>query len=176
MHSSELLWARLTTDVAVLCWPDDHEESDRLERLGLPRLLVVEPDTPPPEGDSCLQDWIRLPATDEDVRARLTALSHHAARHPSAPVIDAWGQLSFRDMNVFLSPREHAITQALVNNFGSAVSEHELIHAGWPDDDDDGSATALRVHCHRLRKRLAPLGLTVKSIRGYGYMMHQIPN
>jgi len=173
LHSSDLLWARLTTDVAVLRWPDDQEESARLERLGLPRLLVVEPEMAPPESASCLQAWIRFPATDEDVRARLAALGHHAARHPAAPVIDPWGQLSFRDMNAFLSPREHAIAQALVNLFGTAVSEDELIQAGWPEDD--GTATALRVHCHRLRRRLAPLRLTVKSIRGYGYMMHQVP-
>jgi DNA-binding response OmpR family regulator len=173
LHSSELLWARLTSNVAVLRWPDDQEESVRLEGLGLPRLLVVEPDTAPPDSDSCLQDWIRLPATDEDIRARLMALLHHAERHPSAPVIDPCGQLSFRDLNVFLSPREHAIAQALVNQFGTAVSEHDLIQTAWPDGD--GTATALRVHSHRLRKRLGPLGLTVKNIRGYGYMMHQVP-
>jgi DNA-binding response OmpR family regulator len=169
-----LFWARLTSDVAVLRWPDDQHAVARLDRLGLPRLLIIAPDTPPPESHSCLQDWIRLPVTDDDVRVRLDALRHHAARHPSAPAIDQFGQLSFRDRNVFLSPREHAIAHALVNEFGTPISEHELIHAGWPDGD--GTDTALRLHCHRLRKRLAPLGLTVKSIRAYGYMLHQIPD
>jgi Transcriptional regulatory protein, C terminal len=173
VHSGEFFWARLTSDVAVLRWPDDQEDLGRLARLGLPRLLVVEADAPAPESDSCLEDWIRLPATDEDIRARLIALSHHAVRHPSAPHVDPWGQLSFRDMNVFLSPREYAIVQALVDRFGTAVSEEELIQTAWPDY---GTETALRVHCHRLRKRLAPLGLTVKNIRGYGYMMHQVPS
>lgn len=173
LHSNELLWARLTSDVAVLRWPDDHEAAARVERLGLPRLLVVEPDEPPPQSHSCLEDWIRLPATEEDVRARVAALRQHAARHPNAPDIDRWGQFSFRDMNVFLSPREHAITQAFVNQFGIAVSEGDLLRAGWPDGD--GTPTALRLQCHRLRKRVAPLGLTVKSIRGYGYLMHQVP-
>src|SRR5260370_32567030 len=158
--SSELLWPRLALEVAVLQWPEQHAESDRLESLGFPRLLVVQADMPAPNVESCLEDWIRLPATDEDVRIRLVALSRHASRHPTAPVVDSWGQLSFRGMSVILTPREHAIAEAMSNTFETAVSEEKLIDSAWPDGK--GSATGLRVHSARLRKRLGPLGLPIK--------------
>jgi two-component system OmpR family response regulator len=158
--------------VAILHWPDQHDESVRLEQLGLPRLLVVDADTIAPDIASCLEDWIRLPATEEDVHVRLSALGRRAARHPTTPVIESWG-LSFRDAHVFLAPREHAIAEVLASQFATAVSEDDLLERAWPEQD--GTTTALRVYVARLRKGLAPLGLTIKNIRGYGYMMRQVP-
>ena len=173
LTTSDLLSSRLGANIAILRWPEDHDEAARLDRLGLPRLLVIEADGPAPESTQCLEDWIRLPATEEDVRARLAALSHHARRHPSAPVVDSWGQLSYRDAHVLLSPRECALATTLVEHFGEAVRDDDLLAATWPDGD--GSATALRVHATRLRKRVRPIGLSITSIRGYGYMIGESP-
>ena len=67
-------------DVVVVRWPEQRAEAERLARLHRPHLLLVEPDAAPPNLGGCITDWIRLPADDADVRARLTAL---VARDPT---------------------------------------------------------------------------------------------
>jgi two-component system OmpR family response regulator len=37
--------------------------------------------------------------------------------------------------------------------------------------DQDASANAIEVHVSRLRRKLAPYGLDVETIRGYGYQL-----
>jgi len=169
--SNGLLWSTLAADVAILRWPDQAEEARRLDQLGRPRLLIVSADDPPPPTESCLEDWVRVPATDEDVAARVAARSRHADRHPTLPTIDSWGQLEWQGATVLLSPRELVIAEMLVEKFEQAVRDNELIERAWPAGD--GSPTALRVHAHRLRKRVAPVGLSLTSIRGYGYLLRR---
>ena len=157
-------------DVCVLCWPDQADEVDRLASLGTPRLLLVEPGVPPPAETSCVADWLRLPAEDQDMRARLAALSERAARHPSGPVVNEYGQLSHRGTTAFLSCIDERITKLLIANLGHAVPAEELAARVWTDD---GTNETLRVHISRLRRRIAPLGLTITNIRGHGYVMRE---
>src|SRR5437763_3254886 len=65
----------LARDVAVLHWPEEAPEAARLAAAGLPRLLLVDAGNDPPESDDCQEDWVRLPADDRDVAARLRALT-----------------------------------------------------------------------------------------------------
>jgi two-component system OmpR family response regulator len=158
----------MNADVVVLRWPDQADEADRLASLGRPRLLVVEPGVAPPRDASCLVDWLRLPADDEDVRARVAALAARAARHPTVPVADDHGQVSHEGTTVSLPSIEERVAKVLIENFGHPVRAEELISCVWAED---GSNLALRVHISRLRHRLAPLGVAIKSIRGFGYVM-----
>jgi two-component system, OmpR family, response regulator len=171
LNTRDFLWWEAAADVAVLRWPEQRDERDRLQRLNLPRLLLLSADLPAPDATDCLEDWIRLPALDEDVHARLNALRDHAIRHPPNPTIDVSGQLEYRGKSEFLSPTDHAIAEVLVERFGTLVSEEQLLFRAWPDGD--GTPTSLRVHVHRLRKRLAPLGLAITSVRGRGYIMSE---
>ncbi len=43
-------------------------------------------------------------------------------------------------------------------------------------DDYDPNRVALSVHASRLRKRIAPLGLTITCIKKVGYVMHRDDN
>jgi Transcriptional regulatory protein, C terminal len=165
---AKLVYASLSRDVVVLSWPDQVDERERLDRLGLPHLWLVEPGADPPVAESCLEDWVRLPAGDLDVRSRLLSLTQRAVHHPSRPSVDEHGQLSHHGAVVLVSPLEQQLVAPLIANFGNAVSEDELIHAAW---DEGGNGQTLRVHMSRLRHRLEPVGLTVTSIRGYGYVM-----
>jgi hypothetical protein len=170
MRTQDPVWFEASAGgIAVLRWPEQHEERERLDRLGSPRLLVLDRATSPPDCESCVEDWIRLPTADDDVRARLLTLRLHAVRHPASPVVEPWGQLSYGGRSEILSPTEHSIAEILVAHFGAAVDEAQLLAHAWPDGD--GTATALRVHVHRIRKRIAPLGLSIKTIRGRGYFM-----
>jgi DNA-binding response OmpR family regulator len=155
-------------DVFVLRWPDEVDAVERLGHLGIPRLLLVEPGVAPPSVTSCIEDWVRLPADDVDLRARLAALGERAARHPVAPVVAEHGCLSHRGATVFLPPVDEQVARALIERLGQPVSAEELRARAWPDG---GSDTALRVHISRLRRRLAPLGLSIRSVRRRGYLI-----
>jgi hypothetical protein len=166
----QLLWSSETRDVVVLRWPEQADDVERLERLGVPRLLLVEPAVAPPEGESCLQDWLRLPAEDADVRVRLHVLARRSASHPVLPAVDPFGQVSYRGRTLFLSPLEQRVAHALIERFGAVVDDNEIRDKAWPEG---GSTQALRVHVSRLRRRIAPLGLTIMCIRNVGYLMRE---
>jgi hypothetical protein len=160
--------AHYSEDVVVLRWPDQRADAGRLARLGRPFLLVVESGAPPPDLDDCIADWIRLPADDADVRARLVALVGRAARHPVVPELDEHGEFSFRNERVFLSPKDERIARILLHSFDHAVSEQQILEQVW----EGGDPNKVRVHISRLRKRVQHMGLEITSIRGFGYRMH----
>jgi hypothetical protein len=67
--------------VAILAWPADAATAATIERTGQACLLIVAPDGVPPDDWGELTDWVRLPVTDRDLRARLRALRCAARRH-----------------------------------------------------------------------------------------------
>jgi DNA-binding winged helix-turn-helix (wHTH) protein len=158
-------------DVVLVLWPDHALDLERLSAFGVPRLLLVAPEAPPPEDGDCLQDWVRLPADDQDVRARILALERRSARHRTrAPVtVSDDGQLSYRGHSVWLSPTVRRLFQALADRFGSIVALDALVREVWPDDPPD--PTSVRVHILRLRRRLDPLGLEIRNVQGKGYVL-----
>jgi DNA-binding response OmpR family regulator len=156
-------------DVVLVLWPDNSSDLGRLATSGVPRLLLVAPEASPPEDGDCLQDWIRLPADDQDVRARVVALEHRAAMHRAPVTVSEDGRLSYRGQTTWLSPTVRLLFQALANRFGSAVPLETLIRQVWPDDPPTSSS--IRVHILRLRRRIAPLGLEIRNIQGKGYVL-----
>jgi DNA-binding response OmpR family regulator len=158
-------------DIVVLRWPSETVNRERLAGECRPRLLLVAPEASPPEGLDCLEDWVRLPADDRDVAARLRALEVRAARHQHQPETDDRGRLTFNGDWVALSPIEERIVAVLAGRFGEVVSRHELLAAGWPAEKP--SDAALRVHLTRLRKEIAPLGLEIATVRGFGHVMQE---
>ena len=158
-------------DIVVLRWPAEQANRERLAAERRPRLLLVAPDADPPDGRDCLEDWVRLPADDRDVAARLRALEVRAARHQQQPETDERGRLRFNGDWVALSPIEERLVGALSARFGEVVSRTELLTAGWPDENP--SDAALRVHLTRLRKEIAPLGLEIATVRGFGHVMQE---
>jgi hypothetical protein len=163
-----LSYENVSRDVVVLSWPEQALERDRLDRSSVPRLWLVDAGAVPPTATSCLEDWIRLPADDADLRARLVSLSHHAAHHPTRPGLDRHGLLTHHGVVVHLSRVEQLLARPLIANFGEAVSEDELLGSPYLGGCKEQT---LRVHVSRLRRRLAPIGLRITSIRGYGYVL-----
>lgn len=153
----------------MLRWPDDRAEVERAAAAGLPRLLLLGPETEPPEGGDCAEDWVRLPAEDRDVGARIRALSRRATHHQARPEVDGQGRLLHHGAWVALSPLEVGFARLLVERYGSVVAPEELSRAGWGDEIP--TANALRVQLHRLRQRIAPLGLEIRSIRNFGVIL-----
>jgi hypothetical protein len=153
-------------------WPSEAEQRNRLTERHIPRLLLVDDGISPPECSDCLEDWIRLPAPESDVRARIAGLENRSRAHLRAvPEIDAHGVLRFGSGWVSLPPVEARLADALVVRFGAVVGRDTLRRSVWP-----GSApgrNVLDVHVLRLRRRLAPLGLAIRTVRSRGYMLEQ---
>lgn len=157
-------------DVVLVRWPTETERRGRLSEQRIPRLLLVEDGNPPPYPDDCLEDWIRVPADDADVRLRMEGLSARSSHHVSdVPDLDHDGVLRFADHWVSLPPVEARLTRALIDKFGAVVGREALGRAGWPEGAP--GRDALDVHVLRLRRRLTPVGLSIKTVRSRGYLL-----
>jgi len=155
--------------VRLVRWPEESELLDRLRAEHAPRLLLVPPPAPAPVVEQCEEDWVRLPAEDGDVRARVEALAARWARHRPGPRASSDGRLRYDGRWIALSPIELRLAGVLADRFGEVVDAECLAQAAWPDEPiNDG---ALRVHLTRLRRRLQTLQLTVQNVRGRGYVM-----
>jgi DNA-binding response OmpR family regulator len=156
-------------DVVLVRWPEEDARLQQLRANGAPRLLLLNGESAPPELTDCLEDWIRLPADDQDVRARVAALSSRAATEAGAPQVDGDGLLRNRGSWVALSPVEAALAATLVDRFGAVVGRDTLARRAWPN----GAPTrnALDVHMLRLRRRIASLGIEIRTVRSRGYLM-----
>ncbi|MDP8936794.1 MAG: helix-turn-helix domain-containing protein [Actinomycetota bacterium] len=65
------------------------------------------------------------------------------------------------------------MTEALLDRFGAVASRETLIRAGWPCGAP--GRNALDVHVLRLRRRLAPLPLAIRTVRSRGYLLEVAP-
>jgi hypothetical protein len=160
--------------VRLIRWPEEQELLEQLRAEHAPRLLLVRPPAPAPELVACEEDWVRLPAADGDVRARVLALAARSARHRPTPDVGTDGRLRYGSDWIALSPIEHRLARLLAERFGEVVEGERLARAAWPDDRT--SEGALRVHVTRLRRRLRELSLDIHNVRGHGYLMeHATP-
>lgn len=58
---------------------------------------------------------------------------------------------------------------ALLERMGAVVSREQLSRAGWPGGAP--GRNALDVHVLRVRRRIAPLGLAIRTVRSRGYLL-----
>lgn len=157
-------------DVALVRWPDDEQKRRELRASNRPRLLLVDQQAPAPVSGDPLEDWIRLPADDRDLRARLDALTlRSGSGDDEFPVIDPDGLLRLGDQWVSLPPIEQRLATALIEKPSAVVSRDALAKAGWPGDV--ATRNALDVHMLRLRRRIEPLGLSIRTVRSRGYVL-----
>jgi hypothetical protein len=157
-------------EVVVLQWPGEATRREELAARGAPRLLLVREGSAPPEPDDCLEDWVRAPADDDEVRYRMSHLVARAGSHARpVPGVDDDGVLWFGTAWVPLPPVEARLTSALIERFGAVVSRDALARAGWPDGAP--GRNALDVHVLRLRRRLVPAGLAIRTVRSRGYLL-----
>jgi hypothetical protein len=170
-HEATLSQSALRTalvEVALVPWPSAEDRRHTLRDAGLPRLLLVPEDCDPPVTDDVLEDWVRTPADPREVQARVSTLRLRATRglHPR---LDDNGRLYVGTQWVALSPIECRLIGALLERFGSVVSRATLTRAGWPSGEP--SRNQLDVHVLRLRRRVEPLGLSLRTLRARGYSL-----
>lgn len=74
-----------------------------------------------------------------------------------------------------LTQREWALLQLLVANAGQVVSREDVLSV-WQSEAVDGQGSnALEVYVHRLRRKLADSSLSIRNVRGLGYMLESGP-
>jgi len=139
-----------------------------LRAQGRPRLLLVAADADAPQTSDWDEDWIRLPARDDDVHARAAALETRGPQPSPRPEVKGDGRLAFDGRWVALSHTEEAMVRVLARRFGEVVDANSLASAAG---ERRLSPNAVRVHLTRLRRRVQSIGLVVRTVRGRGYVL-----
>jgi DNA-binding response OmpR family regulator len=160
-------------EVALVRWPDEAAARASLRAAGRPRVLLLVGGEPPPEPVDELEDWIRAPVSDADLRARIDWLTRRLAPlgEPEVPRLDEDGLLHSGGRWVSLPPVEARLARAMLERYGAVVSRDALARAGWPQGAP--GRNALDVHVLRLRRRLGPIGLAIRTVRSRGYLLER---
>lgn len=164
--------ANTETEVKLIRWPAESERRQHYQARGMLRILVIEGRAVPPISDDVREDWVRAPVTDNDLRVRIATLKakSHAYRAPS---LDANGVLRYCGQVITMSRTETDLLGRLVRDFGRTVPRADLSDC-LPDRPTRATRNALDLHILRLRKRIAPLGLGIRTVWGRGYLLESI--
>jgi DNA-binding response OmpR family regulator len=155
-------------EVQLLRWPEEAPALERCRAMGVPRLLMVEGAASPPSCVDALEDWVRVPVDRADLQARRAMLLARAGT--SVPTVDADGILQVNGRCLPLPPTEAPLARALAQSYRRLVHRHELIDLVWPGTGLP-SRNALDLRMLRLRRRIGPLGLVIRTVWGKGYLM-----
>ncbi|MGQ0708552.1 MAG: response regulator transcription factor [Rhodoferax sp.] len=71
-----------------------------------------------------------------------------------------------------VTQREWSLLTLLVNNMGQVVGREDVL-AVWQSDGAETASNALEVYVHRLRRKLADSALSIRNVRGLGYMLER---
>jgi DNA-binding response OmpR family regulator len=81
--------------------------------------------------------------------------------------------VSFNGQVLFLTPKEFLILSGLSRTIGRMVPSKSLWRYAWGEKEAFNSKT-LRVHVCNLRRKIAPLGLNIRSMTSLGYCLFWI--
>jgi two-component system, OmpR family, response regulator len=73
-----------------------------------------------------------------------------------------------------LTTRELSVLEALILRTGKVVSKEQLIESVY-SYSEEASNNAIEVYIHRLRKKVEPAGVTIRTVRGLGYIIENLP-
>lgn len=156
--------------VELVPWPADEARRQHLARGGVPRLLLLDTTGTTPPSIGLDEDWLRLPASDGDVIARLERLAHAVERlRHEHPVLDGQRIVHFAGTHVLLTRPQAAVVSRLLEQPGRVVSRRELEAATWPDATV--GPRALDAVVFRVRRRLAGLGIVVRNAHAHGFAL-----
>ncbi|MDH4216249.1 MAG: response regulator transcription factor [Gallionella sp.] len=72
-----------------------------------------------------------------------------------------------------LTTRELSVLEALMSRIGWVVSKDQLLERLY-SYAEEASGNAIEVYIHRLRKKIEVAGVTIRTIRGLGYIIDKV--
>ncbi len=81
-------------------------------------------------------------------------------------------QFSAGDTAMDLPPRERALLELMFTRAGKVVAKEAIVQS-LTSLDDILSDNAIEQYISRLRRRIAPYGLTLRTVRGIGYLLEK---
>ncbi|HEY8118858.1 MAG TPA: response regulator transcription factor [Methylophilaceae bacterium] len=123
--------------------------------------------------DDYLTKPFKLPELEARLRAHIrrshTVIS--SSIHCGALSLDTKDRLvTANGLALALSPRELSVLETLMLRAGRVVSKDSLMEnlCSW---DEDVGTNAIEVYVHRLRKKMEPYGINIRTVRGLGYLL-----
>lgn len=122
-------------------------------------------------------DYLTKPFEMGELVARIRALMRRAQGIVENEIavgrlsLDIRGRRAFVDgQPLALSARELAVLEVLASRAGRVVSKDAVMRSLYQWDEDVGT-NAIEIYVHRIRKKLQDSGVTIRTIRGLGYLM-----
>ncbi len=124
-------------------------------------------------------DYLVKPVAMVELVARVGALLRRrdSAGHSRLTLgrleLDMTGKRGYCDGETLeFSAREWNVLECLVGSVGRILSKEQLIQsiAGW---GQELSHNAIEAYVHRLRGKLEPIGIVIKTVRGLGYVLEE---
>jgi DNA-binding response OmpR family regulator len=122
-------------------------------------------------------DYLSKPFILAELEARVRALIRRGLAGSSSIITVGNLQLdtvnhaaSYNNTSLNLSARELAVLEILMLKTGKVVNKEQMLEK-LCNFDDDISDNALEVYMHRLRKKLDHSDISIRTIRGLGYML-----
>ncbi|CAN7186287.1 response regulator [Pseudoduganella sp. LjRoot289] len=125
-------------------------------------------------------DYLAKPFELAELEARVKALLRRSVGNEA--LVHSCGALSFDTVTrmfsyhgaaLALTPREHAVLEALISRAGRAVSKEKLFDEVFALADD-ANLDAIDLYIHRVRKKLEssqPGATAITTLRGIGYLL-----
>jgi two-component system OmpR family response regulator len=122
-------------------------------------------------------DYITKPFDLPELEARVRALIRRSNNNKDEELVlgelhfDVVGRRAFiKNMPLELSAREVGVLEFLMVRAGRVVNKEQLIEYmyGW---DEEVTYNAIEVNVHRLRKKIEAANVSIRTIRGLGYLL-----
>lgn len=126
-------------------------------------------------------DYMSKPFDVREFEARVRSLLRRQAGLRSATVVLGGLTLDLTSRQFLaggqpmdLPPRERALLELLLTRAGKVVAKEAIVQS-LTSLDDILSDNAIEQYVSRLRRRIAPLGLGLRTVRGIGYLLEKAP-